>query len=151
MQSANPTEVIVSLDIEADLERVWQALTTGEGLARWMGNGSLLGRSAGDELYFTDVVTGAPKRGIVDELIPQRSVAYTWWPETDPDDASEVSIRLEPCESGTRVTVVESRPESAAGPTMASTASRRGSSWAWRTALLVLAAQSMLAVTAVRA
>lgn len=145
MTNENQIAATVSVDIEADLERVWRALTTSAGLEAWMGHGSFLGRATGDELVMSDPVTGQPKRGVLEQVNFHERLVYTWWSEESADQTSEVTITVEPIETGTRVTVVERDLASVSGPVASSTATeRRGASWAWRTALLALAAQTIL-------
>jgi len=130
----NPqNEAIVSVDIDASPEDVWHALTAEDGLAPWMGEGSMMGECQGDDLVLADIVTGQRRRGVLDEVSPQHRLGYTWWPETAPEQATRVSITLVPCVSGTRVTVVETMPVASA-----STSSGAIASWPWRAALLSL-------------
>lgn len=96
-----------SADIDADPEEVWEAITTDEGLATWFGEGSVIGDEPGDSLYVIDPVTEAPKTGIVETVVPEEKIDFTWWPLGEPDDASHVSITLEPNDGRTRVTVIE--------------------------------------------
>ena len=141
-----PPEAVIDVELEADLEAVWRALTTDAGLADWLGAGSTIGQAPGDALWVNDIVTGEHKRGVLDEVTPQRRLGYTWWPETAPDQATRVAISLEPLPGGTRVTVVESRPFAA--PAVASVARAQAATdqlvapmageWAWRTAVLRL-------------
>ena len=126
-------ESIVSVDIDAAPEDVWHALTTEDGLAGWMGDGSQVGERQGDDLIMADIVTGQQRRGVLDEVSPQHRLGYTWWPETDPDQATRVSITLVPCPSGTRVTVVETVPSASLSAHATAVAS-----WPWRAALLSL-------------
>ncbi len=147
-----PAEAIVEVDIDADLESVWHALTTDDGLASWIGAGSTIGSAPGEELHVHDIVTGQHKRGFLDEVTPLKRLGYTWWPETQPEHSTRVAISLAPSHTGTRVTVVESRPtrpvakvplstsaslpavavSSCAAPSLAAF----GLEWAWRHALL---------------
>ena len=96
-----------SADIEADPEEVWEALTTDDGLATWFGEGSVIGEEPGDSLYVVDPVTGRPKTGVVETVVPEEQIDFTWWPLGEPDDASHVSITLEPNDGRTQVTVTE--------------------------------------------
>lgn len=154
-----PPEAVVRVDIDAAPDDVWQALTTDDGLAGWLGDGSSIGTDVGDEIDLHDVVTGERKRGVLDEVSPGHRLGYTWWPETKPGAATRVAISIEPTHTGTRVTVVESRPLIAtAGPAVAGSAMSRGlrrssgpkamamapvrSEWAWRTALLTVMCES---------
>ena len=137
-----PPEAIIRVEIEATPDDVWQALTTDDGLAGWIGDGSTIGDNVGDEIDVHDVVTGQRKRGVLDEVSCGHRLGYTWWPETEPTRATRVAISLEPTPIGTRVTVTESRPllapigSTAGGARAMATC---GTDWAWRTALLTIA------------
>lgn len=139
-----PSEAITSVDIEATPADVWEALTTKDGLADWMGEGSVVGRDQGDDLFVQDIVTGRPRRGVLDEVSPEHRLGYTWWPEADPEQATRVSITLTPCEVGTRVTVVETLPVAIGSPRASAANTTRAmagatSCWSWRLALMTLA------------
>ncbi len=112
-----------SADIDADPEAVWQALTTDDGLAGWFGEGSVIGEEPGEALYVVDPVTGRPKTGLVETVIPEEQLDFTWWPIGEPDDASRVSITLAPADAGTRVTVTE-RPLRPGAAVMSASSSR---------------------------
>lgn len=126
----------ITVDIEAEPEVVWQSLTTSEGLGEWFGEGSFVGSEPGDDLHVLDPVTGRPKSGIVEKIEPSECLEYTWWPIEAPDEASRVAITLLPCETGTRVTVVE-RPLLPAPLSMSLSARYCATAdWSWRGALL---------------
>jgi uncharacterized protein YndB with AHSA1/START domain len=95
------------LDIDADASDIWQALTTNDGLAPWMGEGASIDAEAGGDLFAPDPVGGRPRIGQVDHVGIDQRLDFTWWPSDDPDDRSQVSITLIPIEVGTRVQVVE--------------------------------------------
>lgn len=135
-------EAIIEMDIDAPVQDVWDKLTTTEGLASWMGEGSTIGSRCGDELHVHDIVTGQYRRGVLDEVTPARRLGYTWWPETRPHQATRVAISLDPHPGGTRVTVIESRPLPAAKRApqarACATVSATSSAWVWRSAMLTL-------------
>ena len=135
MTSEEIHEVAVDQDIDAPVEEVWEALTSTEGWAGWMGRNSTLGDDVGEPLYAADPVTGEPKRGQIDEFDAGRRLGYRWWPEQNPDQTSHVAITLTPCESGTRVTVVETVPGHAV-----CSATAQSASWMWRGALVAVVA-----------
>lgn len=151
-------EALIELDLDADLDAVWNAITTDQGLAEWIGEGSTIGSSPGDELRFRDSVSGENKRGFLDEVTPHRRLGYTWWPEADPQRSTRVAISLEPSHLGTRVTVVESRPRMLTPPTATASASSVGSAlagtqlmmadWMWRQAMLAVSMQAVPVVAA---
>lgn len=132
----NEPVATITLDIESTPEAVWTALTTDEGLAAWMGEGAVAGTSPGDLIVMPDVVTGRERRGRIGAVDERERLTYTWWPEDDPLTATNVAITLEPCEIGTRVTVVETNPSASASASL----SLGATSWPWRAAMLSLAA-----------
>jgi uncharacterized protein YndB with AHSA1/START domain len=75
-------EVTREVVVEAPLEEVWSAVTDPERIEEW----------------FTE--DGAEREIVVEEVEPERRVAYTW-------DESHVAIELEEVEGGTRVVVTE--------------------------------------------
>ena len=142
--AATPSEASVSIDIESSPADVWHALTTNEGLGDWMGDGASVGSTPGDTIFVPDVVTGVPREGTISTYDESRHLEYTWWPEGDNSERSNVSITLEPCEVGTRVTVIETMPRATQAALGASATSAASGARAWRTALLVLAVSSAL-------
>lgn len=153
VQEPVPAEAIVRVDIDAAPDDVWQALTTDDGRTSWLGDGSKIGDDVGDEIHVNDLVTGQRKCGVLDEVTPGHRLGYTWWPETSPADATRVAISLEPIHTGTRITVVESRPVAATAsvaPTPRAVAMAGvATDWAWRTALLAIWATRTMPVLAV--
>lgn len=132
-------------DIAASPEQVWRALTTDDGLAPWMGDGASIEDAPGGEVVMPDVTTGRPRRGRVQSRERNRSLCYEWWPEDEPNAITDVSIELEPIEAGTRITVVERRAPRigiahASCAHITSVGMQAGASWAWRGALLAVAA-----------
>lgn len=149
-QTEEPS-VSVHLDIAADPARVWVWLTTGDGLAAWMGDGAALDPRPGGQLSFPDPVGGRPRHGRVTAIVDQERLDYTWWPADRPTQRSAVFVTLEPIETGTRVhvteTVVSAPPVGFA--TGSAPAGRRSSvaggsrsligAWSWRLALVTMA------------
>ena len=133
-------EAHTELEIEADAAAVWRALTTDEGLAAWMGDGTTIDPTPGGNIVTPDPAGGRERTGEVERVERDQRLEFTWWPTADPDDRSYVSITLEPVEVGTRVRVVE-RPLS---PVLAlATPSVRRGAWAWRGASLTLTCRSV--------
>ena len=113
-----------SVDVDATPDEVWEALTTDDGLATWFGEGSGIGDEPGDSLYVLDPITEETKTGIVETVVPVEQIDFTWWPLGEPDDASHVSITLQPSDAGTRVTVTE-RPLRPGTAVMSANSGRR--------------------------
>ncbi len=131
--SADLPEAHIELDLAADFDDVWHALTSDDGLAPWMGEGASIDEP--DDLRFPDPVTGRPRRGIIDNIDPNGRLAFSWWPEDDPELITHVAIALQPIDTGTRISVTETLP--AADRALRATASMSASaSWAWRCAAL---------------
>jgi len=161
-------EADVFLDIEADPERVWRALTTDGGLAPWMGDGATVDPRPGGLVALPDPVGGSTRRGRVERVDEGDRLDFTWWPALRPADRTSVSITVSPTETGCRARVIErqtlaesgARAGRSTGPIGVSTASsalptapgatasggrstvRAGgstiASWSWRLALLSL-------------
>ena len=143
-------EAVVRVDIDAAPDDVWHALTSDDGLAGWLGEGSTIGSYVGDDIDVRDVVTGQRKRGVLDEVSPGHRLGYTWWPETAPEDATRVAISIEPTRAGTRVTVVESRPRAATASISGAPSTKAAirttqitADWLWRTALLTISCRTL--------
>lgn len=147
----------MSVDIAADEETVWQALVSEGGLEPWMGAGATIDPVPGGGLVMPDPVGGRTRSGLVGHVDEQRSLQFTWWPDSRPIERSKVSITLSPIETGTRVTVTEQLltpppvgfaiPVASAEP-MASAASSSTSFrgfWSWRLAVLSLSSQMVRA------
>ncbi|MEM7287410.1 MAG: SRPBCC domain-containing protein [Actinomycetota bacterium] len=137
--------------IEATPEEIWEALTSDDGLDDWLGEGTEVDPVPGGEIATPDVVTDRPRRGHVDEVDPARRFAFTWWPEDDHQDRSQVTITLVPTRAGTLVRVVE---RSIVGvPAAIGRMATAGSTtpapafvdWAWRASLVGVRASGSVA------
>lgn len=131
----------VEVDIDHAAEDVWTALTSDEGLSRWMGDGATIVPEPDGTITVPDPATGRPRQGNVDHLENGERLDFTWWPIDDPDDISTVTIELQPTIEGTRIRVTETAPTpgvitASATPATATATSR--SAWAWRMATLVV-------------
>jgi uncharacterized protein YndB with AHSA1/START domain len=85
-----------TVDLPAEPDEVWEALTDDEALEAWFGDE--------DEL-------AARRAARVDHSDPGRSLTWTWQPGGEDGDESTVSITLIPMpDGGTRLTVIESSP-----------------------------------------
>ncbi len=100
-------EADVFLDIEADPDRVWRALTTDGGLAPWMGEGATVDPRPGGLVALPDPVGGSTRRGRVERVDEGDRLDFTWWPALRPADRTSVSITVSPTDSGCRVRVIE--------------------------------------------
>jgi len=77
------------------VSRVWDAITTAEGISAWMKYETTLERRIGGRI-FVDFKSEGNLEGVVCEWAPERLFAYTW-------GLSVVRWELEPCEGGTRL------------------------------------------------
>ncbi|WP_195210540.1 SRPBCC family protein [Actinomarinicola tropica] len=124
-------------DLDADPDLVWEALTSPDGVASWLGEGSHLVPESGAALDVADVETGVRKVGRVEQVDPGRRLTFVWWPEgDDPDTGHRVDVVLTPSGHGggdgtTTLTITEAP--------LSARASIAGAPWAWRAAGIELA------------
>ena len=97
-----------SVELEAGVDDVWQAVTTPELLSGWLeGDVDVDVRPGGDGVLVEP--GGAVRRMRVDEVEPPRRLALQWWPEEGSEPASTVQLDLQPTPGGTRLVVTETR------------------------------------------
>jgi uncharacterized protein YndB with AHSA1/START domain len=89
--------------LEAEPDRVWEALTDDELLSEWFAERARIDPREGGEVEF-DCDDGS-RRGTVQRVEAERELAFTW--SRDGAGESLVTFSLEPVEIGTRLTVVE--------------------------------------------
>lgn len=107
---AFPDRIERTLELKQAPEKVWQALTTKEGLGTWFGHSAEVDLRVGGEVKLTwssgDVATLKIAR-----LEPPHVFGYTWsiygLPADDPR-RTYVEFTLEPTGTGTTLTMVES-------------------------------------------
>lgn len=107
---AFPDSIERTVQLKQSPERVWQALTTAEGLGTWFGNAAEVDLRVGGHVKLTwdsgDVATLTVAR-----LEPPHVFGYTWGINGLPDDdprRTYVEFTLEPAGTGTSLKVVES-------------------------------------------
>lgn len=105
-----PDRIERTVDLPQPPERVWQALTTAEGLGTWFGNSAEIDlRVGGQATLKWD--SGDTARLVIERLEPPRVFGYTWHiyglPVDDPR-RTYVEFTLEPAGTGTTLTMVES-------------------------------------------
>lgn len=121
--------IVATVEIAADAERIFRALTTGEEITRWWGS---------PETYRTtewsgDVRPGGRWRaagvsadgtafsveGEFVEVVPAQKLVQTWKAAWDGGNTTTITIRLEPIAGGTRLTLWHTgfagRPDSCRG------------------------------------
>jgi len=106
---AFPDRIERTLELKHSPERVWQALTTAEGLGTWFGHQAEVDLRVGGQAKLTwdsgDVATLT-----IERVEPPHIFGYTWMiyglPADDPR-RTYVEFTLEPSGSGTTLTMVE--------------------------------------------
>lgn len=106
---AFPDRIERTLQLNHPPERVWQALTTAEGLGTWFGNKAEVDlRVGGQATLAWD--SGDTATLIIERVEPPRVFGYSWpvsgLPEGDPR-RTYVEFTLEPTSAGTTLTMVE--------------------------------------------
>lgn len=98
-----------SITLDASLEEAWLFLTDPTELAAWLGTPTEVGGQPG--LIELD---GTTRRLVPGEVDAGRRISFTWWPATDPEAASQVTLTL--TAEGDRTTLtVEEAPGARAG------------------------------------
>jgi uncharacterized protein YndB with AHSA1/START domain len=107
---AFPDRIERTVQLSHPPEKVWQALTTAEGLGTWFGNSAEVDLRVGGEARLT-WDSGDTATLTIERLEPPRVFGYTWpvygLPADDPR-RTYVEFTLEPTSSGTTLTMVES-------------------------------------------
>jgi uncharacterized protein YndB with AHSA1/START domain len=88
--------------LDADPDRVWEALTDDELLSDWFADRARIEPYEGGEVEF-DCEDGE-RRGTVRRVEEERELAFTW--SRDGEGESLVTFTIEPVEYGTRLVVV---------------------------------------------
>jgi uncharacterized protein YndB with AHSA1/START domain len=140
-----------SIDLPAEVDEVWGALTDPERIGTWFGAAVDWDLRPGGEGLVGPGDDGAPsRRGEVDEVVAGRRLRFRWWPEpSGDDDGSAVTYELTPLDGGTRLVVTEvplvAPPAGARARAQALSAST-GPTWALRLVGLWLGCHTRLLV-----
>jgi uncharacterized protein YndB with AHSA1/START domain len=106
---AFPDRIERTVQLTHSPERVWQALTTTEGLGTWFGDSAEIDLRVGGQAKIT-WDSGDTATLTIERLEPPRVFGYTWpiygLPEGDPR-RTYVEFTLEPTSTGTTLTMVE--------------------------------------------
>ena len=106
-----PDRIERTVEIAHPPRKVWAALTTAEGLASWFGNEATIDLRPGGSAQMRWVEEGFTAHMRVERVEEPTVFGFTWpvygVPEDDPR-RTYVEFTLEPTETGTRLTVVES-------------------------------------------
>ena len=107
------TEIIHSTIIKAPIEKVYDALTTGEGLDSWFTTGAKVDRKPGGKIYFRwETQRADVQGGIIEDGGPILEVdkpnhfAFQWHPD-NPNYTTNVHLKFEEIDEGTIVIVQE--------------------------------------------
>src|SRR5215471_1774268 len=100
------------IELDADLARVWHALTDRDELSGWLGSPVELEMCPGGNGTIVDD-EGTVRHARVGEFDPERRLSLRWWPSADGDNGeiSEVTVELCPTDAGTRLVVTETALE----------------------------------------
>ena len=105
-----PDRIERTVELAHPPERVWQALTTAEGLGTWFGNSAEIDLRVGGQAKLT-WDHGHVAHLTIERVEPPRVFGYTWdiygLPDDDPR-RTYVEFTLEPTGTGTTLTLVES-------------------------------------------
>lgn len=110
--------VVRSVDLPADADEVWRALTDVERVRDWFGAEVAWDLRPGGDVVVGPGDDGSPARlGQVDEVDRGRRLAFRWWPTEGADrhGATAVTYELVPLDEGTRLVVTEAPVASSAG------------------------------------
>jgi uncharacterized protein YndB with AHSA1/START domain len=106
-----PNRIERELILRHPVERVWQALTTAEGLAGWFGTAAEVDLRPGGRLWMRWEPHDVEDEAIVTVVEPPHRFAFRWRMLGMPPDhphRNEVVFTLTPIPDGTRLTMVES-------------------------------------------
>ena len=114
------------IDLDADLARVWHALTDRDELSDWLGGPVELEMCPGGNGTIVDD-EGIIRHALIGDVDPERRLSLRWWPDSGPEEGavSEVTFELCPTEGGTRLVVTETALE----PTTAQASVAKASYW----------------------
>ena len=103
---AHDASVTRTVELDAQIDDVWEAVSTPELLGGWLeGEVELDVRPGGSGTVVEP--DGAVRQVRIDEVEPTRRLALHWWPEDGSSPASSVELDLQPTPGGTRLVVTE--------------------------------------------
>lgn len=95
-----------SVDLDADRDEVWRALTDDDERSAWFGGDTCIDVRPGGTGRVVEP-DGTRRRVEVGRVEPGQRLAWRWWPDDGP--ASDVEFVIEPVGPLTRLTVTERR------------------------------------------
>jgi uncharacterized protein YndB with AHSA1/START domain len=139
------TVVERSVDLDAEPDDVWRALTEPDELAAWFGPVAELDVRPGGHGRFVDD-DGCARRAVVDHVEAGERLVLRWWPEDGGPAvaASVVTFVVTPTGSGTRLIVTERL--AVTGTTLRAAADAATTAWMWRLDVLLLRVAALVRV-----
>jgi uncharacterized protein YndB with AHSA1/START domain len=100
-----PDVVERCVEVAAPAAEVWEAVTDPEQLSVWLGVDVDMDVQPGGSARF--VGPDGKRLGLVEEVVPERRLVFSWWPSPGFGRTSRVEIDLDECDTGTEVRVIE--------------------------------------------
>ena len=100
-----PDVVERCVEVAAPASEVWEAVTEPDQLSRWLGVDVDMDVQPGGAARF--VGPDGRRLGLVEEVVPERRLVFSWWPTPGFGRTSRVEIDLVEADAGTEVRVVE--------------------------------------------
>ena len=94
-----------TVETDLDVEDLWSLVADGAAWAEWMVDGADIEVDPGSRGTVVD--DGVAREVRIDRVEPSRSVSFTWWPQTRPDQTSAVELVVVPARTGSRLHVTE--------------------------------------------
>lgn len=122
--------VTKTLTVAAPIERVWQAITTPNEIAHWLGMEHVFidELTVGGAMRF-EVEGGGDEPAIFTVVEPPTHLAYHWTPEVGQPMRTLVTFLLAPGDGGTHITVTEAGFEALPGDLATTISQRNGKGW----------------------
>ncbi len=98
------TRITRTVETDLDTDELWQRVADGEEWASWMVDGADVSVTPGGG---GTVVDDGVEREIRIDRLGDRDLAFTWWPQDRPDQASTVELVVLPAVGGSRLRVTE--------------------------------------------
>jgi len=93
------------VEVDAPASDVWEAVVDPERLGEWLNVDVDMDVQPGGAARF--VTPDGRRLGLVEEVVPERRLVFSWWPSPGFGRTSRVEIDLDEVDDGTVVRVVE--------------------------------------------
>jgi uncharacterized protein YndB with AHSA1/START domain len=93
------------VEVDAAASEVWEAVVDPDVLSEWLNAEVDMDVQPGGAARF--VTPDGRRLGLVEEVVPERRLVFSWWPTPGFGRTSRVEIELDEVEDGTVVRVVE--------------------------------------------